>query len=69
MQRQDRHMHLCGYIEKTQRSYLTQSQKYRVNRDFNKKNKDAIDPSLDLEKLTQIFEKQLDSYKKCFRFQ
>ena len=63
MMRHDRKMHLTGYIENNQSNLLTQSQKYRVNRDFNKKNKDSLDPSLDLEKLTKIFEKQLDTFR------
>ena len=63
MMREDRQMLLCGYIEKNQSHPLTQSQKHKVNRDFNKKNKNALDPSLDLEKLTAIYEKQLNTFR------
>ena len=63
MMRHDRKMHLTGYIEHSQSNLLSQSQKYRVNRDFNKKNKDSLDPSLDLDKLTKIFEKQLNTFR------
>ena len=63
MMREDRHMLLCGYIEQEQSRPLSQKQKHKVNRDFNKKNKDALDPSLDLDKLTKIYEKQLNTFK------
>ena len=42
MMREDRKMLLCGYIEKNQSHPLTQSQKHKVNRDFNKKNKNVL---------------------------
>ena len=63
MSRKDHKRHLVSTIENSQNRPLNQSQRYEVNRKVNKKNKNAVDDSLDLEKIADIFEKQINYFK------
>ena len=63
MSRKDHKKHIASMIENKQNRPLSQSQRYEVNRKINKKNKNAVDDSLDLEKIADIFEKQINYFK------
>ena len=63
MSRKDQKRHLVSIVENNQNRPLNQSQRYEVNRKVNKKNKNAVDDSLDLDKIADIFEKQINYFK------
>ena len=63
MSRNDSRRHLVGIVENSQNRPLNQSQRYEVNRRVNKKNKNAVDESLDLDKITKLYEKQINHFK------
>ena len=63
MSRKDQKRHLATVVENNQNRPLNQSQRYEVNRKVNKKNKNAVSDALDLDKIADIFEKQINYFK------